>query len=57
MTCIFDFFAQRASTKTGAVHYSYAENLGQGADVHLIGVEFSKTARNVVGFEVQTLTG
>jgi hypothetical protein len=34
----------------------YAEKyLGQGADVHLIGVEFSKTARNLVGFEVQTL--
>jgi hypothetical protein len=35
----------------------YAEKyLGQGSDVHLIGVEFSKTARNVVGFEVQTVT-
>ncbi|WP_310463052.1 ATP-binding protein [Sphaerotilus sp.] len=36
----------------------YAEKyLGQGADVHLIGVEFSRTARNVVGFEVETLAG
>ncbi|WP_050757304.1 PD-(D/E)XK nuclease domain-containing protein [Leptothrix cholodnii] len=35
----------------------YAEKyLGQGSDVHLIGVEFSKTARNVVGFEVRTVT-
>ena len=34
----------------------YAEKyLGQGADVHLIGVEFSRTARNVVGFEVETV--
>jgi hypothetical protein len=31
--------------------------LGQGSDVHLIGVEFSKSARNVVGFEAQTITG
>ena len=36
----------------------YAEKyLGQGVEVHLIGVEFSKTARNVVGFEVETLAG
>ncbi|WP_310461220.1 ATP-binding protein [Sphaerotilus sp.] len=36
----------------------YAEKyLGQGSDVHLIGVEFSRTARNVVGFEVETRTG
>ena len=35
----------------------YAEKyLGQGADVHLIGIEFSRTARNVVGFEVETVT-
>ncbi|WP_310461421.1 ATP-binding protein [Sphaerotilus sp.] len=36
----------------------YAEKyLGQGSAVHLIGVEFSRTARNVVGFEVETITG
>ena len=36
----------------------YAEKyLGQGAAVRLIGVEFSRTARNIVGFEVQTITG
>jgi hypothetical protein len=35
----------------------YAEKyLGQGADVHLIGIEFSRTTRNVVGFEVETVT-
>ena len=34
----------------------YAEKyLGRGANVHLIGVEFSRTARNIVGFEVETL--
>ena len=34
----------------------YAEKyLGRGADVHLIGVEFSRTVRNIVGFEVETL--
>ena len=36
----------------------YAEKyLGRGANVHLIGVEFSRTARNIVGFEVETLAG
>ncbi|MBK7000385.1 MAG: PD-(D/E)XK nuclease domain-containing protein [Rhodoferax sp.] len=35
----------------------YAEKyLGRGEPVHLIGVEFSKDARNVVGFEVETVT-
>ncbi len=35
----------------------YAEKyLGQGAAVHLIGIDFSRTARNVVGFEVMTIT-
>ncbi|MBK7000388.1 MAG: ATP-binding protein [Rhodoferax sp.] len=35
----------------------YAEKyLGRGEPVHLIGVEFSKDARNVVGFEVETLS-
>ncbi len=29
---------------------------GLGQPVHLIGVEFSKASRNVVGFEVQTLS-
>jgi len=34
----------------------YAEKyLGRGANVHLIGVEFSRSARNIVGFEVETL--
>jgi hypothetical protein len=34
----------------------YAEKyLGRGTHVHLIGVEFSRTARNIVGFEVETL--
>jgi hypothetical protein len=34
----------------------YAEKYrGQGSAVHLIGVEFSRTARNVVGFEVETV--
>jgi hypothetical protein len=34
----------------------YAEKyLGRGTDVHLIGVEFSRSARNIVGFEVETL--
>ena len=28
---------------------------GRGEPVHLIGVEFSKTSRNIVGFEVETL--
>ena len=36
----------------------YAEKyLDRGVDVHLIGVEFSRTARNIVGFEVETLAG
>ena len=36
----------------------YAEKyLGRGATVHLIGIEFSRTARNVVGFEFETLQG
>jgi hypothetical protein len=36
----------------------YAEKyLGRGADVHLIGVEFSRSARNIAGFEVETLAG
>ena len=36
----------------------YAEKyLGRGATVHLIGIEFSRTARNVVGFEIETLQG
>jgi hypothetical protein len=35
----------------------YADKyLGLGQPVHLIGVEFSKASRNVVGFEVQTLS-
>ncbi|MBK6999064.1 MAG: hypothetical protein IPH35_03500 [Rhodoferax sp.] len=34
----------------------YADKyLEHGEPVHLIGVEFSKDARNVVGFEVETL--
>ena len=34
----------------------YAQKyLGRGEPVHLIGVEFSKDARNVVGFEVDTV--
>ena len=34
----------------------YAEKyLGRGANVHLIGVEFSRVDRNIVGFEVETL--
>ena len=28
---------------------------GRGEPVHLIGVEFSKASRNIVGFEVLTL--
>jgi hypothetical protein len=33
----------------------YADKyLGRGEPVHLIGVEFSRTARNLVGFEVET---
>jgi hypothetical protein len=28
---------------------------GRGEPIHLIGVEFSRTDRNIVGFEVQTL--
>ena len=36
----------------------YAEKyLGRGANVHLIGVEFSRSARNIAGFEVETLAG
>ena len=36
----------------------YAEKyLGRSATVHLIGIEFSRTARNVVGFEIETLQG
>ncbi|NRT55070.1 ATP-binding protein [Sphaerotilus uruguayifluvii] len=36
----------------------YAEKyLGRGVTVHLIGIEFSRTARNVVGFEIETLQG
>ncbi len=36
----------------------YADKyLGRGESVHLIGVEFSKASRNVVGFEVETLAG
>ncbi len=36
----------------------YAEKyMGRGEPVHLIGVEFSKASRNVVGFEVETLAG
>jgi len=36
----------------------YAEKyLGRGAHVHLIGVEFSRSARNIAGFEVETLAG
>jgi hypothetical protein len=31
--------------------------LGRGVIVHLIGIEFSRTARNVVGFEIETLQG
>lgn len=34
-----------------------ALRLGRGATVHLIGIEFSRTARNVVGFEIETLQG
>lgn len=28
---------------------------GRGETIHLIGVEFSKASRNIVGFEVETL--
>jgi hypothetical protein len=28
----------------------------RGEPIHLVGVEFSKEARSVVGFEVETLT-
>ena len=28
----------------------------RGEPIHLVGVEFSKTSRNVVGFEVETLS-
>jgi hypothetical protein len=35
---------------------AYADKYrGRGETVHLIGVEFSKVSRNIVGFEVQTL--
>jgi hypothetical protein len=30
---------------------------GRGEPVHLIGVEFSRVDRNIVGFEVETLAG
>jgi hypothetical protein len=36
----------------------YAQKyLGRGEPVHLIGVEFSKASRNIVGFEVETVGG
>ena len=36
------------------LHYA-DKYLARGEPVHLIGVEFSKASRNIVGFEVQTL--
>ncbi|NZD59450.1 PD-(D/E)XK nuclease domain-containing protein, partial [Sphaerotilus montanus] len=30
---------------------------GRGESIHLIGVEFSRVDRNIVGFEVETLAG
>ncbi|WP_338415885.1 PD-(D/E)XK nuclease domain-containing protein, partial [uncultured Sphaerotilus sp.] len=34
----------------------YADKyLGRGGPVHLVGVEFSRDARNIVGFETETL--
>jgi hypothetical protein len=36
----------------------YAEKYrARGEPIHLIGVEFSRATRNVVGFEVETLRG
>ena len=38
-----------------ALEAVYDKYKGRGEPVHLIGVEFSKASRNIVGFEVLTL--
>jgi len=36
-----------------SIFYRYFAALG--LDIHLVGVEFSKASRNIVGFEFETL--
>jgi hypothetical protein len=43
-------------TGTGAVE-ELSQNRSRGKPIHLIGVEFSREQRSVVGFEVETLAG
>ena len=57
---IFEFKVVELSPKGQALQQikdkGYAEKFkGLGQTVHLVGVEFSKESRNVVGFEVESL--
>jgi len=44
----------RALQQIKAMHYA-DKYQGRSEPIHLIGVEFSKASRNIVGFEVDTL--
>ncbi|MEX8519746.1 MAG: ATP-binding protein [Leptothrix sp. (in: b-proteobacteria)] len=59
---LFEFKVVEAASKGQALQQikakGYADKYGARAEpIHLIGVEFSKAGRNVVGFEVATLAG
>ena len=47
---------RRASPDSAALHPGYADKYrAEGLPIHLIGIEFSRVERNVVGFEVETV--
>ncbi|MEY4907489.1 MAG: hypothetical protein RL260_1207, partial [Pseudomonadota bacterium] len=59
---VFEFKVVEHAAKGEALQQikalGYADKYrGRGEPVHLIGVEFSRAARNLVGFEVETLAG
>jgi len=59
-TWLFEFKVLELTPKGGALQQllnkGYADKYRANGPVHLIGVEFSKDARNIVGYEMQTLS-
>ena len=57
---LFEFKVVKVRSRGHALKQIKERNYAQkykdrGEPIHLIGVEFSKTSRNIVGFEVETL--
>jgi len=49
------FYCYLAARCSRSRHKAMPTSRSRGEPIHLIGVEFSKASRNIVGFEVETL--